>query len=688
MRINKLKYSEIETNKVGLKEINLERFGSVVALIGKNGSGKSRILNFIENKFAPNIYDFINQNIVIPPLAIEETLSKLNVYQEFIQKKIDLDRIKILRQSDPNNAELKAEFRKVQTELNDIDLKLTPNQNNHFAIARTGLNAVATRKNTSQKIEEIISPVNPSIARLKADFVKKVDYNQIRQLQEAISEKEENKNSFENLIESVTDNLDYNEFGSIYSSGLRFLKKLPHQLAFDWIDCLGDSKKFEKRVAFSRYKALKDIFDNIIGKEIEWEMRNVSKNVTVNGVQSTSQGVWKINGREFNYIEFSDGEKTLFAYVLLFFLMSQNKNIRLKESIIIIDEPELHLHPDAEIDLITGIRNIIEDKGQLWIATHSINILSHLHFEEVFIVKDGNIIHPTKTIQRQALAELMKIEDRVEKLSEFINSITDWTFVQFMIECFKDPEVIEIAKENDPQIKSLKQFISNPKDEKKKVLLDFGAGKGRLYDQLKNDEVFQSKIEYSAFEPDVKLHPALKMKGVKEAYYSYDNIQNNKFDFVVLCNVLHEINIDEWLGTLNGIINILSEHGSLIIIEAKSLVKGEKIGDTGFILLEEDEIELLFNLKEKPLSMKHKEEFQNITSVLLPKSTLTNVTKDSILLALQKLEEKCLTRIEINRKEDKSRDINSNFLGRQSAFLSQQYINTKLALKHINKSKH
>ena len=472
MRISKIKFIETATSKEGLKEINLERLGSVVALVGKNGSGKTRILNFIENHFSPIFIDFLKQNISLHPTILQEALTKLEPYKLYLLKKEEFDHVYSLRLENRKDQEFITNIRNLRTELAEIEKSLIPISKQ--IILRSGGNHQLAKPNRiEEKIQPIMDIVNTQISRLKNDYIKRVDYSQIRHLQESISEKEEGADSFEKIVDSVTDNLYYNEFGSIYSSSLRYLKKLPHQLAFDLIDCNGDIKKFQKRVAYGRYIALKEIFDNIFGKKLEWETKNVNKNVTEQGVQSTLVGLWKIDGREFNYIEFSDGEKTLFAYVLLFFLMSQNKNIRLKESIIIIDEPELHLHPDAEIELIQGIRNIIKDKGQLWIATHSLNILSHLNIDEVFIVKEGQIKHPSKTIQREALMELMKIEDRVQKLSEFINSISDWTFVHFMIECFTNPEVIEIANSNDPQIKSLKEFININENSRRKMLLDF-----------------------------------------------------------------------------------------------------------------------------------------------------------------------------------------------------------------------
>jgi len=678
MKFNRIQFPKTETSEVGLKEINVERLGNVVALIGKNGSGKTRILNFIENHFSEitTLNDFLKGNITEPPPALSKILSELHPYKNLIIKQNELEELYILQTKNPGDISLLKKYRSLRSEVKHLNRTLAAELNQR--------NPQDERPFTSDYLFDPLKKEAKSlIARLKSEYLKRVDYAQIRQLQESISERDDSMSSFEQLVEAVTDHLEYDEFGSIYKSGLGFLKKLPHQLSFDWIECLGDKEKFQKRVSYKRFKALKDVFDKIFGKTLEWETKMMSKNITSEGVQSSFSGVWKIDNREFNYSEFSPGEKTLFAYVLIFFLMSQNSNIRLKDSIILIDEPELHLHADSEIDLLNGIRSIIGEKGQLWIATHSINILSHLSLDEVFMVKEGEIKHPSKTIQREALSELMRIEERVDKLSEFLTSISDWTFVHFMTECFLNPQVIEIAHKNDSQIKSLVEILDIPNATRKIRLLDFGAGKGRFYEQASSDQNFNEMVKYSALEPDEDFRSILTSKGIENLYSNYGDLDQEKFDFIVLCNVLHEIEIDLWVPILNKLISCLGDQGNLIIIEAKKLSKGEKIGAIGYLLLDEFEIQKLFALANRPATLIHKTEFKNISCVLLPAKDLKPVSESDIMNAMRTLEINTLAKIEkIRNNADMS---NHSISGRESAFLSQLHINSRLAQMHLNK---
>lgn len=76
MRIRKLFIPSEESKSLGIEQTELKRLGPVVALVGRNGSGKSRILKLIETKFFPNIdvTSFLNGDIEHPPLSVAPVL--------------------------------------------------------------------------------------------------------------------------------------------------------------------------------------------------------------------------------------------------------------------------------------------------------------------------------------------------------------------------------------------------------------------------------------------------------------------------------------------------------------------------------------------------------------------------------------------------------------------------------------
>lgn len=666
MRFETIKLSEGITKTKGIGEINMQRLSNVVALVGKNGSGKSRILDLIEeNVFNTiNIHRVVDNSISHLPKGLETYQTQLQPFKDLfiIQEKIQEANNKA--QKDPNNHVLKSEARVLQRQLQTNPL----HQANQAQVA-----------NFTQQVNQIIPTLKPN-------HLRRIRHNEIQELQQAIGDVKDNLLPFETLIENVAGNTNYDELKSIHRSALNFLSKLPHQLAFDRYDCIANDKVFEDRVSYKRFQSLKKFIKDFLSKDLTWEQKTASGNLTETGNNVTFTGLWKINDRLFNYGEFSDGEKTLFAYALLFFLLDQNPNLNIKESVILIDEPELHLHPDSEIDLIEGIKNAIGEKGQLIIATHSINILSMLNYEEIFMVKDGLITHPSQVTPGKSLSELMSIEARVNKLSDFLSSISTWTFVNFMAQCFSNPEVIESSKAEDPQIEAFKKAISEKSSKDTNMFLDFGAGKGRLFEQIKSDYNFIDNISYSALEPETEFHPKLTELGAANIYTTYNELPQNSFDFILLCNVLHEIPVDEWEQNLNKIISALKPNGHLIIIEAKVLTKGEKIGKIGYLLLDLEELQQLFKLSSLPSSIKVEGGKNSITCAVINKSELTTITRDDIVNTLIALETNTFKKIESMRGTIyETKELYG--VGRKTAFLSQQHINAKFAQQHILNNK-
>lgn len=650
----------------GIQEVKLNRLSNVVALVGKNGSGKSRILDLIEeNLFTTStITQLLDDSINSLPKALESFKSQILPVKDLflLHERMDIVNKKV--KANPNDNVLKQELQRLNSQL----MTLMLHSNNSTQIG--GL---------SEHFSNNILP------KLKQSYLRRIKYSDIRELQKVIEESNSDSTLlFENLLDNIASNVNYDELKSINKSALTYLYKLPHQLAYDKYDCLANSKKIENRVSHKRFISLKKIINDFLRKELTWEQRVSNGKLTESGNNVTFSGVWKVGGREFKYSEFSDGEKTLFTYALLFFLLDQNPKLSIKESIILIDEPELHLHPDSEIQLIEGIRRVIGENGQLIIATHSINILSHLNYEEIFMVKESAIKYPTQSTPGESLAELMSIEDRVMKLTEFLNSISTWTYANFMAQCFSKPEVIQSSKPNDPQVEALKESILLNQSKSTNILLDFGAGKGRLLEQLKADYSFIDKISYNALEIETDFHERLKELGANNVYKSYKELPDDCFDVVVLCNVLHEINIDEWVPTINGIIRSIKSNGFLIIIEAKTLSKGEKIGTVGYILLSNEEIKELFN-SDTPSDVKLNNSENKITCTVISKKDLKPLKLKNVIDCLTLLENNTLNKLEQLRKTALNND--SLLFGRQAAFLSQQHINAKLGLRHLDRRK-
>jgi ABC-type hemin transport system ATPase subunit len=88
---------------------------------------------------------------------------------------------------------------------------------------------------------------------------------------------------------------------------------------------------------------------------------------------------------EFTFNVLSSGEKEVIDILVDIFVKKEH----FKDSIFLIDEPELHINTSIQRKLLNEIVKIIPEKCQLWIATHSIGFLNALkqdHYNDASII--------------------------------------------------------------------------------------------------------------------------------------------------------------------------------------------------------------------------------------------------------------------------------------------------------------
>jgi ATPase subunit of ABC transporter with duplicated ATPase domains len=116
MRIKHLIIHESETSKVGIKAINIDRLGPVVAFIGRNGSGKSRILRMLEEQFKTKfeIEDILKENIIHLPNIFKEEVNRLDEIKEGFSLFLLQAKLRQLVNQHPTDKEIKKEFDKIR----------------------------------------------------------------------------------------------------------------------------------------------------------------------------------------------------------------------------------------------------------------------------------------------------------------------------------------------------------------------------------------------------------------------------------------------------------------------------------------------------------------------------------------------------------------------------------------------
>ncbi|MFZ6642341.1 AAA family ATPase [Undibacterium sp. TC4M20W] len=395
--------------------------------------------------------------------------------------------------------------------------------------------------------------------------------------------------------------------GNLHESASSYLKdKLQIDFNSRHPDALAqlDFKKIESIQTSA--KELKDTIKLLLG--------------TASDPRYTVGGKVSLFGRDDYYRTLSSGQKLLLQLAVAL----HAQNTRLKEAILILDEPENHLHPTAIIELVTRLKELCTD-GQIWIATHCVPLIAHLVHDDpncLWYVNDGQVSWSGRQPER-VLNGLMGGQSGADRLQQFTLLPAQFATARFLSECLLPPGTVG-ADTADPQTNQIARIIhklrsKNGTDNSIRVL-DFGAGQGRLLStilSMPGDNV-RGWLDYHAFDS----YDDDKERCMNEltSFYSGEDVQNRyfnelskisakldagSFDLVVMCNVLHEIDPDDWireLGKDSHVAKLLKDDGYLLIVEDYLIPVGETAHRYGFLLLDEAELKKLFGVKEKDCS--------------------------------------------------------------------------------------
>ena len=388
------------------------------------------------------------------------------------------------------------------------------------------------------------------------------------------------------------------------------------------------------------------------------------------------------------------GQKLLLRYSI--FLVFYKK--KLENSIFIVDEPETHLHPKVAIELLCELKELV---GQLWIATHNVSILANFQDEDFIYIEDS-VLRTDGRIKTDVLSEL--VGEDVNPLANFIEKPFFQGFLDFNFECLFQPLAIPVKK-NDPQLLQisnyLKPYFSSRESEKPIVMLDYGAGECNFFSYLVADypkEVIVNSIDYYGF--DISDKNKVKCDELlisvygknKNRYLSKLDEIDVKADVVLLSNLLHEINPKEWEEKIKYIGDqLLNETGVILLLENTEIKKGENAHEYGFIVLNTEGLNLLFNLKstdDKIVCLSDKMKGQTniedyildrVQAHIIKKNCLNNITTESIKKSLIQTKTNAGEQIKKIRSTDEKNRIN----GKRLAFFTQQYASASIAHEEL-----
>lgn len=359
----------------------------------------------------------------------------------------------------------------------------------------------------------------------------------------------------------------------------------------------------------------------------------------------------------------SPGELMLF-YMSIFLAIQQNgKN----NKVIILDEPESHLHPKALISFVKLLTKTHEF-AEIWIATHSLFIIPEYQFENIIYISESKVQRRTSTIYQSIFTTLLG--DEGGKVRTFFASLSQWQYCEFIAECFTNPTVIDTINPRDEQVQLFIQYLKKYTPLR---VLDCGGGSGRLGLSLEAAQIGEvGDIGYDIFD----MQPTY----VGNKFGVYTDLKDVKgpYHCVVMMNFLHEVEPKEWQGLFYQLYNLMEKSAYLLFVEVTALAQGEMPNAQGFFVLGREELEILFQCPQGLSEIRHKEK-QKSSCILIPRSSLLNVNQGTVYQAITHLQDRMLNEIKLLRKVGnvkKERIGSSNT--RHYAFLSQQYLNAKL----------
>ena len=213
------------------------------------------------------------------------------------------------------------------------------------------------------------------------------------------------------------------KFLNIVDTGL--IKDVPSYIATRIIEMANDQEDTPmQEIRTAVFKEINEIFEIL---DLDIKISGISKNAKSIPIFTNS------SGDKFDINELSSGEKQLFLRTLAI------KMLNPENSIILIDEPELSLHPKWQQRIVDVYRKIGKN-NQIIIATHSPHILGSVKKENIMlldkddegkiVVKTGDELYdsygqPTERILEDIMGlkttRNQEIFDKLEKIREMVN---------------------------------------------------------------------------------------------------------------------------------------------------------------------------------------------------------------------------------------------------------------------------
>ncbi|HTF82665.1 MAG TPA: AAA family ATPase [Cytophagales bacterium] len=632
MRIIKVDIPASKEANDGLEDIKMQRLGNLVLLAGKNGAGKTRILNKIFHTYSQKL-----------PKSIFEA------------KQVQIQ-------------SLKTRVPAIEKELSNAFLNRPVKFPDHMHHKE--------KENTIIKEKEsIFSQIKELEIELQWSFVEtdelREEYSFVNYVPKVIHLTNSNLYAKNDLIQHV-ENLKKVGVAGAPNGALATIQVVQDR----WFSATHQQSHLqqeEKENAIVNYTRLDNLISIFLGTKFG----------------RTQDGAPTLFGLPMDICNLSSGQSILLQYCLAIY----SQEALLGDSILVLDEPENHLHPSVIIEMIERILKCVPN-GQVWIATHSVPLLAHFDPSLLWFVEAGKISH-AGTVSEKVLHSLLGDDEEVARLQDFISLPAQYANSRYAFESLFEPSAVTTGS-GDPQSYQIRTDLISCCDGGHLRVLDYGAGKGRLISNIV-DLDRESKtslidmidyIAYDKFDQD-KDHCLTTLirayeSGENRYFNAYHKLlevyDKGTFDVVIMCNVLHEIDPKDWLQLFEPegeISSLLKDDGILLLVEDHQIPIGEKAYQKGFLVLDTAQLKELFKIKESDTRFRFTDAKGDgrLKAHHIPKSCLIRIDETSRVSAIKSicgLAKRHILKIREQEKTYKN--------GKLHGFWTQQFANAQLNL--------
>lgn len=446
----------------------------------------------------------------------------------------------------------------------------------------------------------------------------------------------------------------------------------------------GYSPEFEDGAKFKEFaKMLHDVFGLVLKKDEDGSITGDAKSPLLFDLDINQAGL-------------SPGQQYMLRMAVALFCNETNNN-----QIVMLDEPETHLHPDKLIKMVFKLKEIFSE-AQFWISTHSIALISALYAKangktSIFEMRNG-VLSAFGSDSRRLIEGLLGPEENRRFLQEIVAMPDAFASIDFAINCLRNPPVVQGTENPTPDSQTLLLYEAlKPED----VIVDFGAGKGRLLKELSKIESFKectlTYYAFDAYDTDYEECKSVMLDcGIDETQYygGKEKLANLVKDiqewhggasYIMAVNVLHEIPPKDWLEFFLEAESLLNEAGNLLIVEQEELTYGERPYDNGFLVITPAAFHELFpNLSNSNVKREKFKEYRYNLLFTVPKTSL-RIELSRLKNCMEKIRTDSINMIGCikNGSPEHTNADNLFLTGIKLSFWTHQYANASLALRAI-----